>query len=238
LERTTLGWRVKAPRITAPIVWRRIPTIVTPNRGEPPHRFGDSPLRQQQHAAGLRSAPSCTTSRRRTSPIPEIKKPSRPASPEEPAPLEEELEETSLKLLKLTRKVLALTNRRSSTTRSSRRLTDIRKRRSALYKLCKELHRSNSSDSGHSSSDSLGTSGTNSLGPNDIYDPRHWRPSDTADSSPSSSPQPEDRYTPTPLHLLPPSAHQPSDPTGLASRFRDTLSFRRHDPEPLDLSHH
>jgi hypothetical protein len=125
--------------------------------------------------------------------------------------------------MKLTRRVLALTNRHSSTTRFSRRLTDIRKRRSALYKLCKELRRSNSSDSGHSLSDGPGSSGTNSTGPNNIYDPRHWRSSDTADSSPISSPQPEDRYTPTPLHLLPPPAHPPSDLTGLASRFRDTL---------------
>jgi hypothetical protein len=140
--------------------------------------------------------------------------------------------------MKLTRKVLALTNRRSSTTHFSRRLTDIRKRRSALYKLCKELRRSSSSDSGHSSSDSLGSSGTNSIGPSDIYDPRRWRPSDTAESSPTSSPQPEDRYVPTPIHLLPPPAHPSSDLPGLANRFRDTLSFRHPEPEPLDLSQH
>jgi hypothetical protein len=138
--------------------------------------------------------------------------------------------------LKLTRRVLALTNKHSSTTRFSRRLTDIRKRRSALYKLCKELHCSNSSDSGRSSSDGPGSSGTNSIGPNDIYDLRRWMPSDTADSSPTSSPQPEDRYTPTPLNLLPPPAHPPSDLPGLASQFRDTLSFRHPDPEPLELS--
>ncbi len=169
-----------------------------------------------------------------------------PSEPEESAPLEEELEETSLKLMKLTRRVLALTNRHSSTTRFSRRLTDIWKRQSALYKLCKELRRSNSSDSGHSSSDGPRSSGTNSIGPNDIYDPRRWRPSDTADSSPISSPQPEGRYTPqpegrytpTPLHLLPPPAHPPSNLPGLASRFRDALSFRHPEPEPLDLSCH
>ena len=138
--------------------------------------------------------------------------------------------------MKLTRRVLALTNRHSSTTRFSRRLTDIRKRRSALYKLCKELRRSSSSDSGHSSSDGPGSSGTNSIGPNDIYDPRRWGPSDTAESSPISSPQPEDRYVPTPIHLLPPPAHPSSDLPGLANRFRDTLSFRHPEPEPLDLS--
>jgi len=158
-------------------------------------------------------------------------------SPEESAPLEEELEEASLKLMKLTRKVLALTNRHSSTTRFSRRLTDIRKKRSALYKLCKELRHSSSSDSGHSSADGPVPFGTNLTGPSDTYDPRRWRPSDTADSSPISSPQPEDRYVPTPLHLLLPPAHQPSDLSGLSSQVRDTLSFCRPGPEPLDLSH-
>jgi hypothetical protein len=217
------------------LIWRRIPTI-TPNR-EPPHRFGDLPLRQQLPAAELCSAPSCTTSRRRRSPTLETRKPSCPASPEVSAPLEEELEEASLKLLKLTRKVLALTNRHSSTMRFSRKLTDTRKRRNALYKLCKQLHCSNSSDSGRSSDTGPGSSGTNSIGLSGIYDPRRWRPSDTADSSPISSPQPEGRYTPTPLHLLPPPAHPPSDLLGLASQFRDTLSFRCSDPEPLDLSH-
>jgi len=123
-------------------------------------------------------------------------------------------------------------------TRFSRRLTDIRKRRSALYKLCKELRRSSSSDSGHSSSDGPGSSETNSIGPNDTYDPRRWRLSDTADSSPISSPQPEDRYVPTPLHLLPPPAHPSNDLQGLASRLRDNLSFHRPETGPLDLSRH
>ncbi len=166
------------------------------------------------------------------------RKPSCPVSPEEPAPLDEELEEASLRLMKLTRRVLALTSRHSSTTRSSRRLIDIQKKRSALYKLCKELHRTSSSDSGHSSSDGRGSSETSSTGRNDTYDPRHWRLSDTADSSPISSPQPEDRYTPMPLHLLPPPAHAPSDLSGLANRLRDNLSFHHPESEPLDLSRH
>ncbi len=151
-------------------------------------------------------------------------------------PLGEELKETSLKLLKLTRHVLALTNKHSTTTPSSQRLTDTRKKRAALYRLCRELRRTSSSDSGRPSDSDPGSSQTSSTGPNTTYDLKHWRPSDTADSSPISSPQPEDRYTPTPLHLLPPPAHPPSDLPALASQFRDILSFRRSDPESLDLS--
>ena len=37
LERTRFGWRVKAPRITTPLVWRLVPIPVTPQRhGQPP----------------------------------------------------------------------------------------------------------------------------------------------------------------------------------------------------------
>ncbi len=148
----------------------------------------------------------------------------------------EELEETSLKLVKLTRRVLALTNKHSTTMPSSQRLTDIWKKRAALYRLCRELRRTSSSDSGRPSDSDPGSSETSSTGPNTTYDPKRWRLSDTADSSPTSSPQPEDRYTPTLLHLLPPPAHPSSDLLALASQSRDILSFRHSDPELLDLS--
>jgi hypothetical protein len=151
--------------------------------------------------------------------------------------LGEELEETSVKLLKLTRRVLALTNKHSTTTPSSQRLTNTRKKRAALYRLCRELCRTSSSDSGQPWDSDPGSSETSSTGPNATYDPKRWRPSDTAGLSPISSPQPEGRYTPTPLHLLPPPAHPSSDLPALANQFRDILSFRRSDPEPLNLSH-
>ena len=154
-------------------------------------------------------------------------------------PLGEELEETSLKLLKLTRRVLALTNKHSTMTPSSQRLTDIRKKRAALYRLRRELRRMSSSDSGRPSDSDPGSSETSSTGPNTTYDPKRWRPSGTAvsspSSSPSSSPLPEDRYSPTPIHLLPLAAHPSSDLLGLANQFRDSVSFHSSDPEAVDL---
>jgi hypothetical protein len=78
----------------------------------------------------------------------------------------------------------------------------------------------------------------NSLGPNSTYDPKRWRPSDTASSSLSSSPRLDDRYSPTPIRLLPPAAHPSSDLLGLANQFRDSLSFRSSEPEALDLRPH
>jgi hypothetical protein len=101
-------------------------------------------------------------------------------------------------------------------TPSSQRLTDIRKKRAALYRLCRELHRTSSSDSGRPSDSNPGSSKTNSLGPSTTYDPKCWRPSDTAISSPSNSPRSKDRYSLTPIHLLPPAAHPFSDLPGLA----------------------
>jgi hypothetical protein len=232
LEKTAIGWRVKAPRITAPIVWRRIPTIITPNWGEPHRCSGDLP----PHPVESHLTHSWRSSRRNQSP--RTRRPSHSESPEPPVPLGEELEETSLKLLKLTRRVLALTNRHSTTTPSSIRLTDIRKERAALYRLCRELRRTSSSDSGRPSDSDPGSSRTNSSGPSTTYDPRHWRPSDTAVSSPSSSPRSEDRYTPTPIHLLPPAAHPSCDLPGLANQLRDSLSFHPSEPQALDLRSH
>jgi hypothetical protein len=115
MEKTAFGWRVKAPRITALIVWRRIPTIITPGREDSRCRFGNFPLRPVES----HSVPTCSTLRR--SPSPRTRKPSfnSQESPEEQVPLEDELEETSMKLIKLTRGILALTNRHFIMARSS-----------------------------------------------------------------------------------------------------------------------
>jgi hypothetical protein len=103
----------------------------------------------------------------------------------------------------LTRHVLALTNKHSTMTPSSQRLTDIRKKRAALYRLCRELRRTSSSDSRQPSDSDPGSSETSSTGPNTTYDPKRWRPSGTA----VSSPQPDDRYSPT--HSSAPAAGTP-----------------------------
>jgi hypothetical protein len=153
-------------------------------------------------------------------------------------PLEGELEEASLKLIKLTRRVLALTNRPSSMTRSYPRLTSIQKKRVALFKLCKELRRTNSSDSGQPSDSDPGSSATNSSGQSITYDPRRWRLSGTADSSPDSSPWSEGRLSPDPEPTDPPPAHPSSALPALANRFHNQLSFRSLDREALDLHPH
>ncbi len=200
VERTAFGWRVKAPRITAPIVWRRIPTIVT-------HR-DDSHLRSEgslPHPGGSASAPTCNTLKK----SPNLRRRKRSSSSsqkdkEEQVPLEEELLEAALKLIKLTRGVIALTNRPSTTTCFSPRLTTIRRKRAALYKLCKELHHTNSSDSTRLSDSDPEASAMNSSGQSSICDPKHWRQSCTADSSPASSPWSEGRWSPDPKPADPP----------------------------------
>jgi hypothetical protein len=65
LERTTFGWRVKAPQVTTPLIWRVIPTPFTlcpltlhpvPNTPETHHNLPVSPHHPIDPASGPTSA--------------------------------------------------------------------------------------------------------------------------------------------------------------------------------------
>jgi hypothetical protein len=227
VERTAFGWRVKAPRITAPIVWRRIPTIIT--HRDDSHLCSEGSL---PHSGGSASAPTCNTLKK--SPNSRRRKRSYSSSQKD----KEELEEAALKLIKLTWRMIALTNRPSTMTCFSPRLTTIQRKRAALYKLCKELRRTNSSDSGRLLDSDPEASSTNSSGQTSICDPKHWRRSGTADSSPASSPRSEGRWSPDPKPADLPRAHLSNALPALANQFRDQLSFHSLDQGALDLRPH
>ena len=59
--------------------------------------------------------------------------------------IQEELEAASQKVIRLTRYILLLQSRLPTTNPSSARLTNIRKKRTELYKLCRTLRRTLSS---------------------------------------------------------------------------------------------
>jgi hypothetical protein len=158
----------------------------------------------------------------------------------EPTLVQEKLEEASRKLIQLTRHVLALKNRPSTMTLSSPKWTNIPKKRITLYKLCKELHHTCSSDSRTRSDRDPATSEMSSPEQKDTYDPRHWRPSSTVTSSLSSSPRSEVRSPPavTPTELPPaitltelPPAHQSEVLLALTEVICDHLSFSFSDPD-------
>jgi hypothetical protein len=199
------GWRVKAPRITTAIVWRRIEMIITPSRQ-------GSHLRSEAFPpCPAESDSACTPNTLRKSPSLRRKRSSSSlqGSHEEPVPVQEELKETLLNHLKLTWRVLALMNRPYTTTLSSLKWTSICKRRITLYKLCQELRRTSSSDSRLQSDSDPVYSVTSSPGQNYTCDPRHWRLSDTVDSSPSTSPQSGARSPPD-LNLVEPLQAHPA----------------------------
>jgi hypothetical protein len=154
----------------------------------------------------------------------------------EAAPVQEELEEASRKLIRLTRCILALKNRPSTTMPSSPKWTNIRKRRIALYKLCRELQRTCSSDSRVRSDSDHASFRTSSSGQSSTFDPRLWRPSVTAGNHPSSLPRSKDRSLLVDSQRLPPPAHEDEALTTLAEGFRRQLRFPSSDPPALDLS--
>ncbi len=109
--------------------------------------------------------------------------------------LQEELAAASQKLIRLTRSVLNLQNRLPTTKPSSTRLTNIRKKRTELYKLCRTLRRTLSSEAESESGPGQESCGTSSHG---------WRPTSAPRYSESSSSsggncsdlQPEERSPP------------------------------------------
>jgi hypothetical protein len=153
----------------------------------------------------------------------------------EHTPVQEELEEVSQKLIWLTQCVLALKNRPSTMMLSSPRWTSIRKKRIALYKLCKELHHTCSSDCGMRSDSDPASSRTSSSGQSNTYNLRLWRPSATAVSSPINSPRSEVRSPLVATPNDPPPAHETEALSALTEGLRDHLSFCFLDPEALDL---
>ncbi len=79
--------------------------------------------------------------------------------------IQEELEAASQKVIRLTRYILGLQNRLPSTKPSSARLTNIRKKRTELHKLCRTLRRTLSSEAENASDSGRGSSEMNWPGP-------------------------------------------------------------------------
>jgi hypothetical protein len=114
--------------------------------------------------------------------------------------IHEELEAASQKVIRLTRYILGLQNRLPTTKPSSARLTNIRKKRTELYKLCRTLRRTLSSEAENGSDSGRGSSETNWPGPNQTSGQKLSSSSSSSDascsglrpggrSSPASSPR-------------------------------------------------
>ncbi len=97
--------------------------------------------------------------------------------------IQEELEAASQKVIRLTRYILGLQNRLPTTKPTSARLTNIRKKRTELYKLCRTLCRTLSSEAENVSDSGRGSSETNWPGPNQTSGPKLSSSSSSSDAS-------------------------------------------------------
>jgi hypothetical protein len=109
--------------------------------------------------------------------------------------IQEELKAASQKVIQLTRYILGLQNRLPITKPSSRQLTNICKKRTELYKLCRTLRHTLSSEAENASNSGHASSKMNWSVPSPTLDQRPWRLSTTSDAS-SSGLQPEVRLPP------------------------------------------
>jgi hypothetical protein len=209
LERTTFGWRVKSPKITTPLVWRVI-------QGPPILRLCTVFPLPNAASASAPASKSLEEKKRKSK-----QKPSTSSdSGLESSSAQEELERASLKLIWLTRRVLASTSRPCTTTLSSPRWISLRKKRIALFKLCKELQRENSSESETKSEGNPVSSETNSSGQSDTSGPRLWRPFDTADNL-SLRPVEKSPQVSSPPGLC--NAHRPDEVQVLTEQLQERL---------------
>ncbi len=97
--------------------------------------------------------------------------------------IQEELEAASQKVIRLTRYILGLQNRLPTTKPSSARLTNIRKKRTELYKLCRTLRRTLSSEAENVSDSGCRSSEMNWPGPNQTFGQKLSSSSSSSDAS-------------------------------------------------------
>jgi len=151
--------------------------------------------------------------------------------------IQEELEAASQKVIRLTRYILGLQNRLPITKPSSRRLTNIHRKQTELYKLCRTLRRTLSSEDESISDSSHAYSETNWPGMSPTCDPRPWRLSNSSDGS-CSSPQLEVRSSPASSPPGPSSGPLLLDQElrALTEQLRQDLQLPQLQAEVLDLS--
>ena len=151
--------------------------------------------------------------------------------------IQEELEAASQKVIRLTRYILGLQNRLPTTKPSSARLTNIRKKRTELYKLCRTLRRTLSSEAESESGLGRESCGTSSPGWRPTSAPRYSESSSSSGGS-CSDLQPEERS--------PPDSGRPAASNGplrldqelrsLTEQLREDLQLPGLQVEVLDLS--
>jgi len=237
LERTRFGWRVKAPRITTPLVWRLVPIPVTLQcHSQPPAPAAQPTPRRLLVSPPHRADPAFSPASPRTQRRPKkVRKALKRENLDET--IHEELEAASQKVIRLTRYILGLQNRLPTTKPSSARLTNIRKKRTELYKLCRTLRRTLSSEAENGSDSGRGSSETNWPGPNQTSGQKLSSSSSSSDASCSglrpggrSSPAPTPRETSSEPLLV------DRELRSLTEQLRQDLQLPQLQVEVLDLS--
>lgn len=235
LEKTAFGWRVKSPKLVTPLVWRLVPIPASPlRRPQPPAQVIRTTLRRLPASPPHRVDPAFDPCSTRTQRKPRSQKKRKEATEET---LQEELAAASQRLIRLTRSVLNLQNRLPTTKPSSTRLTNIRKKRTELYKLCRTLRRTLSSEAESESGPGQESCGTSSHG---------WRPTSAPRYSESSSSSGGNCSDLQPEERSPPDSGRPAASNGplrldqelrsLTEQLRQDLQLPGLQVEVLDLS--
>ncbi len=151
--------------------------------------------------------------------------------------IQEELEAASQKVIRLTWYILGLQNRLPITKPSSTRLTNIRKKRTELYKLCRTLRRTLSSEVESVSDSGRGSSETSWPGPSQTSGQRLSGSSSSSDAS-CSGLRPEERSSPASSPRGASSEHLlvGRELRSLTDQLRQDLQLPQLQVEVLDLS--
>ena len=223
LEKTAFGWRVKSPRLVTPLVWKLAPTPASLLRRPQPPAQVIRPTLRRLPASHHRVDPAFDPCSTRTQRKPRSQKKWKEATEET---LQEELAAASQRLIRLTRSVLNLQNRLPITKPSSTRLTNIRKKRTELYKLCRTLRRTLSSEAESESGLGRESCGTSSHG---------WRPTSAPRYSESSSSSGGNCSDLQPEERSPPDSGRPAASNGPLRLDRELQSLTEQLQQDLQL---